>query len=98
MYIKLKFYALSYVVACWYFTPKPAYESNLLKETLVKGIEYFSNEAASDCLIIAGDFNTFNCDFLETDCGLVQLVKQCTHGKNVLDKVFLIDLMYFPPM
>jgi len=88
MYIKLTFYALSYVVTCCYFPPKPAYESNLLKEALKKDIEYFSNEAASDCLIIAGDFNMFNCDFLETDYGLVQLVKQYTHGKNILDKVF----------
>jgi len=29
-----------------------------------------------------------DCDLLEIQCGLVQLVNQSTHGGNILDKVF----------
>jgi len=48
-------------------------------------------------VIVAGDFNTLDCDLLEIQCGLVQLVNQPTHAGNILDKVFtnrdLLDIL-----
>jgi len=36
-------------------------------------------------LCIAGDFNSFDTTFLETDFGLTQIVTETTHGFNTLD-------------
>jgi len=42
----------------------------------------------SPIIIVSGDFNGLNTDFLEECCGLTLIVYEITHGKKVLDKVF----------
>jgi len=39
-------------------------------------------------ILVYGDFNGLNTDFLEEYCGLTLIVHEIKHGKNVLDKVF----------
>jgi hypothetical protein len=39
-------------------------------------------------IVLSGDFNSFDTDFLEIDFGLTQLVSKPTHGNNILDKFF----------
>jgi len=42
----------------------------------------------STVVVITGDFNSLDTEFLTTDLGLSQLVNEPTHGKNTLDKFF----------
>lgn len=55
-----------------------------------QGIDYFLNSvpAGERIVVIAGDFNTFDATFLETQYGLEQIVLDNTHGQNTLDKVY----------
>ena len=39
-------------------------------------------------IIVSGDFNSLNTDFLEEYCGLTLIVHEITDGKRILDKVF----------
>jgi len=39
-------------------------------------------------VVIRGDFNSLDTEFLTTDLGLSQLVDEPTHGKNTLDTFF----------
>jgi hypothetical protein len=92
-WVKCTHASYSYYIACCYHPPKPAYSTDDFKLSLLRGIDYINNLAHDDkyeeVLIIAGDFNTLDCQFLETQCGLVQIVKDPTHCTNVLDKVFI---------
>lgn len=40
-------------------------------------------------IIIAGDLNQLNTEFLITDYGLIKTVDQPTHGGNLLNKLFV---------
>ena len=39
-------------------------------------------------IVISGDFNSLDADFLEVDFGLTQIVLKPTHGNNILDMFF----------
>ena len=39
--------------------------------------------------IIAGDFNNLDTNFLETEYGLGLITNSITHGKRILDKLFI---------
>jgi len=39
-------------------------------------------------MVISGDFNSLDTDFLEVDFGLTQIVIQPTHGNKIMDKFF----------
>lgn len=91
MWLKCHFKSNVYCVACCYHPPNPRYEPKLFVNELLDGVERFVNNvgnSADEYIILAGDFNTLDCDRLETYGGLVQIVNQPTHGDNILDKVF----------
>ena len=39
-------------------------------------------------IVVSGDFNSLNTDFLEVEFDLTQVVNQPTHGNKMLDKFF----------
>ena len=47
-----------------------------------------SFDASIPVIVIAGDFNSLDTDFLERDFGLLQIVNKPTHGNRILDKFF----------
>jgi len=44
---------------------------------------------SSPIILVAGDFNGLKTDFIEELCGLTLIVHDITHGKKILDKVFI---------
>ena len=47
------------------------------------------NKNGDSVVIVAGDFNQLDTSFLCHDFGLCQIVDRPTHGKNIIDKVFV---------
>ena len=92
LWLKCYFNCHVYYVACCYHPPNPYYEAKLFVDALFNGIErcigVFGNNNSDEYIILLGDFNTLDCSILETQCGLIQIVNQPTHGDNILDKVF----------
>jgi len=88
LWLRCTFHGYVYYVAGCYCPPKPKYDVGLFKCTLEDGIEMFSRDVGSEIIIIAGDYNSFKCEFLESQFGLEQIVRVPTHGPNILDKVF----------
>jgi len=78
-----------YIAAC-YHPPRPHYPDDLLKTELSRDLDTLlkSDCSAGAVLVLAGDFNSLNTDFLITEFGLSQIVQKPTHGKNILDKFF----------
>ena len=89
IWIRLLYCNIEYFIACCYVPPKPKYSQAQLSGTIISNVEYFFNIGFSPIFIIAGDFNQHNTDFIETELGLMQIVKEPTHGPNILDKVFV---------
>jgi Reverse transcriptase (RNA-dependent DNA polymerase) len=79
---------VSYFIACCYYPPKPVYKPQMLVDVICRDIECINDMTTSSVIFVAGDFNNFNTEFLETDCGLEQIVVSPTHGNNIIDKVF----------
>ena len=65
--------------------PKPIYPLNIVIRALSDDIDRILSFNDNSVIIVAGDINKLNTDFLELNYGLVQLVHQPTHGKNTLD-------------
>ena len=92
LWLKCYFNCQVYCVACCYHPPNPRYEPRLFVDELINGIEQFTGatdtNSLDESIVLARDFNTLDCDMLETQCGLVQIVNQPNHGANTIDKVF----------
>jgi len=88
MWLKCAYNGNIYCIACCYHPPNPHYDHSLFVPSLIHGIDTFSSKYYNEYIIIAGDFNSLDCTALESQCGLVQLVNDPTHGNNILDKVF----------
>ena len=92
LWLKCYFNCHVYYVACCYHPPNPKYEPNLFIDQLINGTDQCTGVSGSnnsvEYIILLGDFNTLDCRMLEIQCGLTQVVKQPTHGGNILDKVF----------
>ena len=52
-------------------------------------IDFIFEKNNNPTIILAGDFNNLNTDFIESELGLSQIVLSPTHGDNLLDKVFV---------
>ena len=76
------------VVGACYHPPKPRYQEFDLSRLIIAGIEELEQQNPNSVIIFAGDLNQLDCNFLETQCGLVQVNHDATHGCNVLDKFF----------
>jgi hypothetical protein len=92
LWIKCCYSSVVYYIAGCYHPPKARYSDLLLKSELTRDIEVLLNKSADPgetvVIVISGDFNSLDTDFLEIDFGLVQIVTKPTHGKNILDKFF----------
>ena len=91
LWLKCYFNCHVYYVACCYHPPNPYYESKLFLDAILNGIEQCFGGGiynSGEYIILLGDFNTLDCSILETQCGLIQIVNQPTHGDNILDKAF----------
>ena len=89
LWLLLQFNEQTYVVACCYHPPKPVYNPSVFKTELSTGLEYIILNYPSAIVIIAGDFNSLDTNFLEYDFGFLPLVNMPTHGNKILDKVFV---------
>jgi hypothetical protein len=80
-----------YIAAC-YHPPKARYCDSIFKAELTRDIECILKMTVSPgetvVIVISGDFNSLDTDFLEVDFGLTQIVSQPTHGNKILDKFF----------
>lgn len=72
-----------------YNPPKSRYDVGSLVEHIEADIEYLELNFSQAEIVVAGDFNLLNCDFLTAQCGLSLLCTNATHGNNVLDKIFI---------
>ena len=78
-----------YYIACCYHPPKPKYHPTVLANKLAADLQCIINSRISAFIVVAGDFNSLDTGFLETDFGLTQIVTEATHCNNILDKVFV---------
>ena len=69
-----------------YHPPKPLYDSKELINDLISDIEDIAVADPDAIISIIGDLNSLDHSKLEAESGLVQLVHDVTHGKNILDK------------
>jgi hypothetical protein len=80
----------NYIAAC--YPPKARYREEVLKDELSSDLEMLLNGSSTamktPVIVIAGDFNSLNTEFLESDFGLVQVVDKKTHGSHIIDKFF----------
>lgn len=78
-----------YFVGCVYNPPKPLYDCNDFKGLLIGQIENIFTKSTDPTIILAGDVNQMNTNFIEIDLGLKQIVNEPTHCGHILDKVFV---------
>jgi hypothetical protein len=76
-------------VGCCYYPPKPIYDVLDFKNIITCHIEYIFNNSSDSVILLAGDFNRLNTEFIENELGLKQIVNTPTHCANMLDKVFV---------
>ena len=79
------------VTRLFYNLPPPRsshskYDDSELIGQLLSDIEYIALNNARAIISIIGDVNHLNVTRFETEAGMIQLVQEATHGKNVLDK------------
>jgi len=90
LWIRFKYCTNVYYIACCYHPPAPRYQPADLIAELTKDIDAIVQQKdCSPIIIVAGDFNGLKTDFLQEYCGLSLIVHDITHGKKVLDKVFI---------
>ena len=89
IWIKLNFDCQEFFVGCCYVPPNPIYNFACLSEVISYQIDFIFNHSKNSCILLTGDFNRINTDFMECDLGLTQLVKDPTHCGNILDKAFV---------
>ena len=64
--------------------PAPYYKPNDFVAELTSDIdEIMQRDDVSPIIIVSGDFNSLNTDFLEEYCGLTLIVNEITHGKRI---------------
>jgi len=89
LWLECHYNRTNYYIACCYYPPRPIYSSFDFINALSADIDAIIRLNDHSVIVIAGDFNQLNTQFLVTDYGLTQIVDQPTHGDNYLDKVFV---------
>ena len=74
------------VICACYHPPKPRYDAKELLKTLVDDLEEVSVRNPGAIIVITGDLNSLNTDFLVYDCGFSLINDNVTHGNRILDK------------
>ena len=81
----------TFIVAICYHPPNPSYQPSDFISQLSHDIEYCINNYKLDLMIIAGDFNALNTNFMSDSFGLTQIVDKPTHNSNIIDKIFITN-------
>lgn len=89
MWVQLQYSNCKFFIAVCYHPPKPVYPVETFISQLSDGIDSIISNHADFVLIVAGDFNGLDTDFITNNFGLYQLVKSPTHGSHILDKFFV---------
>lgn len=93
IWIKFSLYVknsvVDYFVGCCYFPPKPIYDVSTITSFITLQLDEIFKSNRDNIVILGGDFNHLDTSFIETGLGLKQIVTQATHGKNILDKIFV---------
>ena len=79
----------NYFLANCYYPPKPKHTEREFVSQLSSTIEYIMSSFSEPYFIIAGDFNSLDTTFLETNFGFFSIINSATHGKRILDKIFI---------
>lgn len=96
LWVKFTVLSNQYFLCGIYHPPKPVYSVEAFQAILTADIDFIMQDSFNPTIIIGGDFNSFNCEFLTVDLGLFYLTTGPTHGPNTLDKFFVSnpDLFY----
>jgi len=78
-----------YFLANCYYPPKPKHNVQEFVSQLTTVMEHVSKTFNEPHFIIAGDFNGLDTKFLSTNFGLQCISNAVTHGKRILDKIFV---------
>jgi hypothetical protein len=85
------FFNMFYYTAGCYHPPKARYADSVLTDLMSNQLDelfHIPITSASATFVIAGDFNTVNTGFLESDYGRVRIVNKPTHCNHIIDKFF----------
>ena len=94
MWLKLHSCNTTFFIALCYHPPNPVYSEEMFVLQLSENIDCIMADQNDFVLIVAGDFNMLSTDFLVASYGLCQLVATPTHGGKILDKFFIISLIF----
>ena len=74
------------LIACIYYTQQTDYSK--MREHIITSIDAVIRKHPDCGIIITGDFNQLNDNFLKTHYRFVQIVNVSTRGNAVLDKIW----------
>lgn len=80
---------LSFVVCGCYHPPKPKYDTADFIRTLSDELEYVFENQRTDFIVVSGDFNSLDIQFLCNEYGFSQLSNAPTHCNKIIDKFFI---------
>lgn len=89
LWVKVNFKYCEFFICCIYFPPKPVFGVDDFKNLLTCQVENVFFNSINPIVHCAGDYNSLNTEFIETELGLKQIVKEPTHCGKLLDKVFI---------
>ena len=92
LWIKLTHNSRKIAVGALYHPPKPVYDTNTFLQFLTNSSEKISNDF--DLIILAGDFNGLQASNISELTGLQDLVTNPTRGTNILDHIFVSNILY----
>ena len=87
LWVECNYKSVTYYVAGCYHPPKARYSDDVLKAELTRDLEILLGMSYSIrnihqnpfVILIAGDFNSLDCSFMESDFGLEQTINKPTH-------------------
>ena len=80
---------ISFVVCACYHPPNPKYDAADFIRTLSDELEYVFDNQRIDFIVVAGDFNSLDTQFLCHEYGFSQLSNAPTHCNKIIDKFFI---------
>jgi len=78
--------SVHYYLADCYYPPKPKHTEHEFVRQMCKVTDSIMASVDQPYFIIAGDFNSLDTSFLETDYGLNLIMNSITHDKRILEK------------
>jgi hypothetical protein len=80
---------LTIIIGLCYHPPAPRYQPREFVSQLADNIDVIIQDFTSNLIVVAGDFNSLDTEFLASDYGFTQIVSGPTHGNNLIDKFFV---------